>query len=422
MPPLLGCIADDVTGASDLASALTVGGMRTQLWFGARHNPATIESVDAIVVALKTRSIPKVDAISQSLAALRSLQDCGVTRFLFKYCSTFDSTNEGNIGPVAEALMEALSSTHTLFCPTTPENGRTVYCGHLFVKGKLLNRSGMEKHPLNPMTESDLTLILSRQSKQGVGLVSRETVTRGPSAVVEELQRNVDQKKPLIVIDAIDNSDLRIIADVAVNMPFVTSGSGLGTTLPTAYRRSGRLDSLQSSAPVPSATGNALVLAGSCSEATREQVKCWPSQWPSLPLNVRALVQGELSLAAIHQWATHHLKTSHALIFSSAQPEEVATLQDQLGAERTAAAIEEAMGYVARALISNGLRKLIVAGGETAGAVVQSIGRTHFRIGKAIAPGVPWMETLDEPRLAIALKSGNFGDKHFFRSALEMLP
>lgn len=422
MPPLLGCIADDVTGASDLASALTVGGMRTQLWFGVGHHLAKANTVDAIVIALKTRSIPKNEAISQSLEALRLLQSCGVQQFLFKYCSTFDSTDEGNIGPVTEALMEALSSTYTLFCPATPENGRTVYFGHLFVKGKLLNRSGMESHPLNPMTESDLTIILSRQSQHGVGLVAHETIASGLNAVEEAISDNLHQDKPLIVTDAIDDSDLQVIADLAVDIPFVTAGSGLGKKLPLAYLKSGKLSSLQRTVPIPSVSGNALVLAGSCSHATREQVDLWPSEWPSLRLDVAALVQGTISFTSIIDWAKHHLKTNHALIYSSAQPEEVANLQQKWGTERTAAAIEEAMGCVARGLLSDGLQKLIIAGGETSGAVVRSIGRTRFRIGQAISPGVPWMETLEEPKLAIALKSGNFGDKHFFRSALEMLP
>lgn len=421
MPPLLGCIADDVTGASDLASALTVGGMRTQLWFGRQEQLDQKDAVDAVVIALKTRSIPKGEAIAKSLEALRSLQTVGVQRVLFKYCSTFDSTEEGNIGPVAEALMQALSTSYTLFCPATPENGRTVYCGHLFVHGVPLNRSGMQDHPLNPMKESDLALVLQHQSKHGVGLIPHEAVARGPEAIAAAIERNLIQHKPLMVVDAIDDVDLQGVAQAVVDLPLVTSGSGLGSKLPVAYLTAGKLAALQSEAASPSATGNALILAGSCSEATRKQVKAWPREWPSLRLDIGALVRGDLALSNILDWARMGLKTSHVLIFSSSTPEEVASIQSQVGAQKTSAAIEETFGCIARVIIAEGIQKLIVAGGETAGAVVRAIGRTRFRIGPAIAPGVPWMETLDESKLAIALKSGNFGDKHFFRAALEML-
>ncbi|QDU75791.1 hypothetical protein Pan97_28330 [Bremerella volcania] len=422
MPPILGCIADDVTGASDLASALTVGGMRTQLWFGEHQELKDVDAVDAVVIALKTRSLPKEQAVAQSLKALRVLQNCGVTQFLFKYCSTFDSTDEGNIGPVAEALMEALATPYTLFCPATPENGRTVYCGHLFVKGKLLNRCGMENHPLNPMKASDLTLVLQRQSQYRVGLIPHNVVACGPAAIEKEIDVNLSQQKRLLVIDSINDADLQVIADVAAELPLVTSGSGLGLKLPRSYVKVGKASSLRCQAAPPSASGNALVLAGSCSEATRKQVKSWPSEWPSLCLDVAALVRGDLTVDVVVNWAKMQLPNSHALIFSSSPPEQVESLQSQLGIERTAAAIEETMGCLARALVADGLRKLIVAGGETAGAVVRALGATRFRIGPAIAPGVPWMETIDDPALAIALKSGNFGDDHFFRSALEMLP
>jgi len=422
MSPLLGCIADDVTGASDLASALTNGGMRTELWFDG-YQPAVVEpTVDAIVIALKTRSIEASEAVARSLTALRTLQACGVQQILFKYCSTFDSTDAGNIGPVAEALMEALDAPFTLFCPATPENGRTVYYGQLFANGKLLHRSGMENHPLNPMTESDLTVVLKRQSQQNVGLIPHPVVTRGAAAIASAIQSNVDQQSPLIVVDAIDENDLKEIAASAVTMPLVTSGAGLGAQLPLAYFNAGMLPGLRSATTPPVGSGNALVLAGSCSSATREQVAAWPSSWPSLALDVAAIIRGDLTLSTVADWARESLRTNHALVYSSSSPEKVKGIQNELGLERTATALEEVMGGVAKAVVADGVRKLLIAGGETSGAVVRATGLRRFRIGPAICPGVPWMESLDEPKLAIGLKSGNFGDAQFFRSALEMLP
>ncbi|MEW4565515.1 3-oxo-tetronate kinase [Bremerella sp. JC770] len=422
MSPLLGCIADDVTGASDLASALTNGGMRTELWLDG-YQPAVVEpTVDAIVIALKTRSIEADDAVQRSLNALQTLQACGVQQILFKYCSTFDSTDTGNIGPVAEALMEALEAPYTIFCPATPENGRTVYCGQLFANGKLLHRSGMEHHPLNPMTESDLTVVLKRQSQRNVGLIPHPVVTQGAAAIASAFQSHVQQQRPLIVVDAIDEDDLQEIAKAVVTMPLVTSGSGLGAQLPRAYYDAGMLPKRHRATTPPVGRGNALVLAGSCSAATREQVAVWPAEWPSMGLDVAALLRGDLTLSAIADWARDALRDRHALIYSSSSPENVKANQNELGTQRTASALEEVMGGVARAVVADGIQKLLIAGGETSGAVVRAIGLRRFRIGPAICPGVPWMESLDEPRLAIGLKSGNFGDAHFFRSALEMLP
>ncbi|UUO04554.1 four-carbon acid sugar kinase family protein [Blastopirellula sp. J2-11] len=422
MPPFLGCIADDVTGASDLASALTVGGMRTELWFDTSCACRPMPETDAIVIALKTRSVPPAVAVRQTLVALDALQSSRVNRFYYKYCSTFDSTEQGNIGPVAEALMAALHADGTLFCPATPENGRTVYCGHLFVNGRLLNRCGMEHHPLNPMTESDLTQILSRQSKHAVGLISRDIIATAPSAIANAIESRIEQGRPLIIVDAINDGDMETIAAVAARMPFVTGGSGLGGKLPGAYRKEGCLTSLSLEPAIPVATGPTLLLAGSCSPATQAQVANWSESAPSLSLDIAALIRGDLSLTSILDWARTRLLQGSALISSTSSASEVQSLQSRFGVEKTAAAIEETMGAVASTFVAEGIRRLIVAGGETSGAVIRALDIRRFRIGPQIAPGVPWMETVDEPYLAIALKSGNFGQDDFFRTALEMLP
>jgi len=421
MAPILGCIADDVTGASDLANALSVSGMRTRLWFGLHEPRNQSIDADAVVIALKTRSIAPNDAVLQSLQALDVLRSLGAKRFLFKYCSTFDSTAQGNIGPVAEALMNALDAKCTLFCPTTPENGRTVYCGHLFVKGMLLDRSGMQSHPLNPMTESDLTLVLQQQSRPNVGLIPYKVVSLGAAAITQSIRSHEIQQRSFLVVDAINQMDLQSIAVVAAQMPLVTSGSGLATALPSAYHQAGILASLQQSATLPEAIGSALILSGSCSTATQRQVQSWSETGMAFPMDVAKLLSGELKLEQILNWAKQTLQNNDALIYTTSSPDAVKQLQNEFGTERTSAAIEETMGNLARALVAEGVRKLIVAGGETSGAVVRALKIDQVRIGPPIAPGVPWMETTEEPKLAIALKSGNFGDDNFFRSALEML-
>jgi len=419
--PLLGCIADDYTGATDVANMLVRGGMRTVQWFGVPPAGADSFDADAVVVALKSRSVPAEEAVEVSLAALRSLQSLGARRFLFKYCSTFDSTPQGNIGPVAEALQTRLDAGPTIFCPAFPENGRTVYLGHLFVQGRLLNESGMERHPLNPMRDPDLVRVLQQQTSHRVGLLPYGVVSQGPQAITEALAQFRQAGLQFVVVDALDEGHLRDLALAVADFSLVTGGSGIARRLAEAYAQTGQFASDGLVVALPRAAGFSAVLSGSCSPATQRQVAFSRQQWPAWPIDVRAALRGEAVADQAIDWASRLLPAGPVLIYSTTEPKQLAAIQQEFGHETAAAAAERTLASVARGLVARGVRQLVVAGGETAGAIVQALGVQALRIGPQIDPGVPWTETLGQPHLALALKSGNFGSDDFFEKALEML-
>ncbi len=424
--PILGCIADDVTGATDLGIHLAQGGMRVVQFFGIPDSKELEDlNADAIVIALKTRSIPATDAISQSLQGLFALTNIGVERIYFKYCSTFDSTEEGNIGPVAEALMKALKMDQTVFCPALPTNGRTVYQGHLFANGSLLNESGMELHPLNPMKDANLIRILSRQSQHQVGLVPYEVISTGKESVSNQLQALAKEGKRLIIVDANDDQHLKTLSDITANMKLVTGSSGLARYLPEAYRREGLLKSPRFDPTLPKAEGRSLILSGSCSNQTARQVEHMIPLSSSWRIYIPQLLKDPLAyLDKVITWANKSSPKIPLLLYSTSPSDEIISLQSQFGKERVAEAIEEFMAEVAETLIENAsIRRLIIAGGETSGRVMQKLEIKSLGIGSEICPGVPWTEsTTSGIQLAIALKSGNFGPVDFFSKALEMLP
>ncbi|OHV08339.1 3-oxo-tetronate kinase [Kushneria phosphatilytica] len=412
---LIGCIADDFTGGTDLANNLVKSGFRTVQTIGIPDTAP--EDVDAIVVALKSRSIPAADAVRQSLEALTWLQTQGCEKFYFKYCSTFDSTPQGNIGPVAEALMGALDCDSTLFCPAFPATGRTVYQGHLFVGGSLLNESGMEHHPLNPMTDANLVRWLDTQSEQRVGLLPADVIERGEEAARRQLEALRSEGYRLIVTDTLRDAHLTTIALASRDMPLVTGGSGLALGLGALYSSpSGQ------AAALPPPAGGALILAGSASKRTREQIDHASAHMPSRALTPLELHhEFDATLDAIEQWALPQLGKP-LLIHSDTRPEVVREAQQQLGVEAAGALVERALAELARRLIVRDIGRLIVAGGETAGAIVGALGIESLRIGPEIDPGVPWTwtESVHGP-LHLALKSGNFGAPDMFTRAWEVI-
>jgi uncharacterized protein YgbK (DUF1537 family) len=420
--PLLGCIADDYTGATDLASNLVEAGMRVVQTLGVPASRGAIAGADAVVIALKTRSVHRNDAVRQSLEALHALQAMGAQRYYFKYCSTFDSTDEGNIGPVAEALLETLAAPQTIFCPAFPDNARTVYNGHLFVSGRLLNESGMEHHPLNPMTDSHLVRLLSKQTKQNVDLLPYSLVQDGADSIRHGLRVLWERHKPLVIIDALSNDHLRSISLACADMPLVTGGSGLAIELPNAYRMSGLLSGFPSKPEMPSVIGRTAILSGSCSKATQDQVAFMQSRCLTYPLDVQGCIRHpESAVDAIVQWAIKQTAGTPILIYSTAESNDVASVQSEFGRELSANAIESAFATIARRLVDQcQVRRMIVAGGETSGAVVSQLGVRTLRIGPRIVAGVPWTESIDGQPLALALKSGNFGAPDFFQKAMEM--
>jgi len=421
--PLLGCIADDFTGATDLANALVRNGMRTVQTIGvpASTGGADVDTdADAIVVALKSRTIPARDAVAQSLAALRWLREQGCRQFVFKYCSTFDSTDAGNIGPVSDALLDALGSDFTIACPAFPENGRTIFRGHLFVADALLNQSGMEHHPLTPMTDANLVRVLQRQSPSKVGLLRYDTVAQGPGAIGARIDALRGEGVRLAIADAISDDDLLALGEACAALPLITGGSGIALGLPENFRRAGLLPARSDAAHVPPVDGPGVVLAGSASRATNAQVAHWIAQQrPALRIDPLRLARGDAVVDEALAFARDH--DAAVLIYATAHPDQVKAVQAELGVARAGELVEHALACIAAGLKARGTRRFVVAGGETSGAVVQALGVQALRIGKQIAPGVPATITLDEQPLALALKSGNFGGENFFDEALRAL-
>jgi 3-dehydrotetronate 4-kinase len=420
---LLGAIADDLTGATDLALMLSREGMRTIQTIGVPKTDLDLSDVDAVVVALKSRTNPAAEAVAMSLEALSFLQTAGATQFLFKYCSTFDSSPAGNIGPVTEALMQALGTDLTIVCPAFPANGRTIYKGHLFVGDQLLSDSPMRNHPLTPMTESSLVRLMAGQSQLKVGLVTRETVGQGAHAVAKAFEAARRKGEQALVVDALTDADLRVIGEAAAALTLITGGSGIALGLPENFRRAGVFrpasDALAFSAPA----GRSMILAGSCSEATRGQIRtAIEAGVPTLKLDPMAIAEGRFRVEEALSWALAQSERA-PLIYSSAEPEEVKAAQAALGRERAGSLIEHFLAETALGLMAAGVRRLIVAGGETSGAVVGALAPDALFIGPEIDPGVPWTLTLGQTEpVALALKSGNFGAPDFFLKAWDLLP
>ena len=420
MSVLLGAIADDFTGATDLCNTLVRRGMRAVQLIDVPAPTMVIPDAEAIVVALKSRTVPAEEAIDKSLAALAWLRNTGARQILFKYCSTFDSTDAGNIGPVAEALMEALGTDFTLFCPAFPEAARTIYRGYLFVGDGLLSESGMRNHPLTPMRDPNLVRVLQRQSRGKVGLVPVAAVSRGADAIRKAFAALRQAGFRHAIVDAIEDHDLEVIGEAAADFPLITGGSGIALGLPENFRHQGLLGEGTADA-LPPVAGAAAVLSGSCSEATRAQVAYMGERAPLFRIDPIAAGAGRDIAEEALAWATPHLGERPVLISATAPPDEVSAIQEALGRERAGALVEGILAGIARGLVERGVGRLIIAGGETAGAVVQALGVTGLRIGRQIDPGVPWTMSLGEPALALALKSGNFGAPDFFLRAFSVL-
>lgn len=428
MTIVLGAIADDFTGATDLANNLVRGGMRCVQVIGVPDTLPDLSDVDAVIVALKSRSCPVNEAISDSLAALEWLNELGAKQIFFKYCSTFDSTDSGNIGPVADALLDRLKAPQTVMVPAFPINGRTVYQGHLFVGDRLLNDSGMQHHPLTPMTDADLVRVLSRQTPHAVGLASRRLLTQGADATRNHLNALQADNVRHVICDSVDDSDLAILAEATVGLPLVTGGSGLGQALPAQYRYLGWLDKIADPGRLQPASGSALVLSGSCSRATLAQVDNFLTHHPSagFALNPQALAKDDKQWKQALAFALERIeKSAPVLIYASADPEKVKAAQAILGVDKAGRLVETALSQLAVTLVNKGVGRLLVAGGETSGAVVSALKISALRIGEQIDPGVPWTQATLQghpAQLSLALKSGNFGGVDFFTRAFEVLP
>lgn len=419
---LLGCIADDFTGATDLANNLVRSGMRAVQMIGVPTQPVGAD-IDAVVVALKSRTEDPARAVADSLAAARYLLAQGAQQLYFKYCSTFDSTPRGNIGPVAEALMDLLGEDFTIACPAFPEAQRTIYKGYLFVGDIPLDESGMRNHPLTPMTDANLVRVLQQQTTKPVGRIDIATVARGADAIRARIDELRSQKIAIAIVDAIGNDDMMTIGAACAGLKLVTAGSGIAIGLPQNWGIAPNREAAQ----LPAASGARAVISGSCSVASNRQVAHLVAQGrPAFAVDPLRLAQGEDVVEEACAWARPLLGAMPLLVYATAQPDAVRAVQEKLGVDRAGALVEDALSAIARRFVDMGVRQLIVAGGETSGACVQALGVGQLQIGPQIDPGVPWCHAQasaagNRVGLHLALKSGNFGAEDFFTKAFDML-
>ncbi|MFK0005364.1 3-oxo-tetronate kinase [Paenarthrobacter sp. NPDC090522] len=404
---MIGVIADDVTGGTDVAVAFRRAGLATIILFGHPDDGAVLPYHDAVVIALKTRTLPVDDAVAQSLRAAAWLKAHGATQLYFKYCSTFDSKPEGNIGQVADALADLQKSRLTVVVPASPEHRRTQYMGNLFVAEQPLAESPMSHHPLTPMTDSNVVRLLSAQTERPVELVTHKTVRAGADAIRKHLDQLTSRGVRYAVTDAITATDLQAIGDACRDDVLVTGAAGLAGGLGRAL--TGTRARRQSQGEDPVGAGRAAALAGSCSARTREQVAYMREHGPAFFLDALTTPSAEQLAAAALDWYDGLPADARPLIYSSLEPDALRRTQQTLGTERSATILETATGLIAKGLVERGVRRIVTAGGETSGAVVQALGVQGGTIGAELAPGVPWIYTTGETPIALLLKSGNFG-------------
>ena len=419
----LGIIGDDFTGSSDIANNLKKSGMQVSMYAGVPNllpEETKKEQTDAAVIALKTRTAPIEDAIRESLEALSWLKDCGCEQFIFKYCSTFDSTKKGNIGPVTDAIMKELNTDFTIACPSFPDAGRTVYFGHMFVNGKPLNESGMENHPLTPMTDHNLVRWLNHQTKNNVGLIDFQTISKGADSVKEKIETLKTNGYKYAIVDTIKNDDFDIICNGVKDLPFLTGGSGIALGLPKIYKDRGLLSA--SNFEIPKNNSNAIILSGSCSVATINQINIYKENNPSLYVSPDEVINNEDLVEKVFSWIKVN-ETLSPLIYSSSDTKTVSEKQKQYGKEMLANKIEDFFELLSKKLVNDNFGTFISAGGETSGAVIKGLGVQELKIGEEISHGVPalWSphSNGDKP-ISVTLKSGNFGQIDFFERALKV--
>lgn len=418
---LLGAIADDYTGATDLANTLVQAGMKVVQVLGVPGPDTPIGDAQAVVVALKSRTAPVAQAVAHAVQAHDWLRERGARQVLFKYCSTFDSSAAGNIGPVADALLVATDEDFALICPAFPANGRTVFKGHLFVGDDPLDESPMKDHPLTPMRDSSLLRLMGAQTNHRVGLIGLEHVSRGPDAITRRIAALKAKGVTYGVVDAVSDRDLISIGQAAHGMRLVTGGSAVAMALPANLRATHGL-AAASAPPLPDCQGRRLVISGSCSAATRGQIEQVRGHWPTHKIDTARLQDSAALIDDATTWARAQPTDTPLVIYSSANADEVQSVQATFGVTGAGGQIEDILSTIAKTLVADGFDQLVVAGGETSGAVVSALGLNALQIGPEIAPGVPWTQSVGGDRVALALKSGNFGAPTFFEDAFAMLP
>jgi 3-dehydrotetronate 4-kinase len=414
----IGAVADDITGASDLCLMLSRAGLHTVQVMGVPEPDVALPEADAVVIALKSRTIPAAQAVAMSVAAASALLAAGAGQILFKYCSTFDSTDAGNIGPVTEALLALIGSDVTIACPSYPANGRTVYMGHLFVGGQLLSDSPMKDHPLTPMRDANLIRVLARQTVLPVGLVDATVIAKGMAAVSASIAQQAAAGARILVVDTLGDADLMVLGAACADMRLITGGSGIALGLAANFTGAGTHPTRSAATRMAGPPGRAVVLAGSCSAATLAQIAvARAAGLPMLALDIAQLTDGRQTVGSIADWVQAQIGPMPPVVYSSADPEALARMQATLGREASGALVEQVLADVAVRLVAAGFARFVIAGGETSGAVVTALGVQILDIGPEIDPGVPWTRCIRGPDLALALKSGNFGAPDIFIKA-----
>ncbi|MDK1704285.1 four-carbon acid sugar kinase family protein [Serratia rubidaea] len=417
---LLGVIADDFTGATDIASFLVENGLSTVQLNGVPDSDAAVDA-QAVVISLKSRSCPAEQAVAQSLQALAWLQRQGCQRFYFKYCSTFDSTARGNIGPVTDALLDALGESQTVISPALPINGRTVYQGYLFVMDQLLSESGMRNHPVTPMTDSNLLRLMEAQAAGRCGLIDAAVMDTGADGVRARLQQLAQQGVRYVVLDTLNEQHLLTQGAALKTMKLVTGGSGLAIGLARQWAQPGQTQAQAAGAPQGE---KAVVLSGSCSTMTNKQVARYRQQAAAQAIDVaRCIGEDDRARYAreLSDWVQAQRGDLAPLLYATAEPEALRQTQQQYGVDIASQAVEALFAALVQLLHQAGFRRFIVAGGETSGVVTQALAIRGFHIGPCISPGVPWVRAIEQP-VSLALKSGNFGDENFFARAQTEFP
>lgn len=413
----LGVIADDFTGSTDIGCFISAEGWQVIQFVGTPEHPLTDCHADALVISLKSRSCPAEQAINESLEACRWLKKAGCEQIYFKYCSTFDSTAEGNIGPVTDALLKELGSDFTLICPALPVNGRTVIHGHLFVNGSLLSESGMQNHPITPMQDANLMRLMDAQAAGKTGLIDLTTLHQGRQTIEQQIATLRQQGFHYAVTDALTFDDLRCLKPVLSDFPLLTGGSGLAKIIAEAPEST---EARSNTPAYPSKDGRAVILSGSCSVMTNQQVARYQQMAPSYPLDVERCLNDKDYDQFLTDWVLQQSSVWAPLVYATQPPEKVKQIQQDYGVQQISHAIEQTFAGLAKHLAEKGFNRFIIAGGETSSLIVQELGIHKLEIGGLIAPGVPWVRDGDRPTRWLALKSGNFGHQDFFQYAQEL--
>jgi len=410
-------LADDITGGMELAAVLAGQGVDCSFV----TNPDRVQlNREAVVIAQKTRTCAPRDALRMTACGLRAAMRANAAQIFFKYCATFDSTAKGNIGPCADFIARELGVDFTLFVPSFPEAERYVFQGHLFVQDRLVSESPKRFDPLTPMTDPDLVRVLQAQTAVVVGRLPLSILHRGPAAAEVHLTALRHDGVGYAIADAISNDDLAALAELTAEWRFMTGNSTIAGFYPPIWRRQGLIPPDRGPPSLPPIDGPAVVLAGSCADRTLEQLVAFEHHRPVIRIDPLEAAQRDL-VPELFAQVQARLADGPIAIASSARPADVKNVQDKLGVTGAAATIEDLLGRLASQLRRAGVRRFLVAGGETSGAILDHLGIESMQVGRYEAAGVGRAVSEQENPIALCLKSGKLGPVDMFLPTLEAM-